>query len=210
MKGPMPLGTRVWSLSKLFLLAGLLLATFLVFFGLSMRAALQSREVKVPALVGRSIGEATQALNDLGLPMRVDETLAIAALIQATLAKLYKLHSRNQAYRVYGRALLMENKWRAARYGLEARVIVDRDGTQRLVTDHLRETMDQLGHIAEELHCAREFAGLEAIMSQGASYARQRMVADAADGDLREVVQHLIREFRAGPTLREHLAALGH
>jgi len=69
----MPLGTRVWSLGKLFLLAGLLLATFLVFFGLSMRAALQTREVKVPALVGRSVGEATQALNDLGLPMRVDE-----------------------------------------------------------------------------------------------------------------------------------------
>jgi len=69
----MPLGTRVWSLGKLFLLAGLLLATFLVFFGLSMRAALQAREVKVPALVGRSIGEATQLLNDLGLPMRVDE-----------------------------------------------------------------------------------------------------------------------------------------
>ena len=45
---------------------------------------------------------------------------------------------------------------------------------------------------------------------KGASYARQTMVADAADGDLREVVQHLIREFRAGPTLRDHLAALGH
>ena len=68
----------------------------------------------------------------------------------------------------------------------------------------------QLGDIAVELKCAREFAGLETIMTQGASYARQTMVADAADGDLREVVQHLIREFRAGPTLREHLAALGH
>ena len=47
-------------------------------------------------------------------------------------------------------------------------------------------------------------------MTEGASYARQTLVADAADGDLREVVQHLIREFRAGPTLRDHLAALGH
>ncbi|WP_312677353.1 hypothetical protein, partial [Microbacterium sp.] len=35
------------------------------------------------------------------------------------------------------------------------------------------------------------------------------LVADAADGDLHAVVQHLIREFRAGPTLREHLAGLG-
>ena len=70
--------------------------------------------------------------------------------------------------------------------------------------------MAELGDIAAELKCAREFAGLETIMTQGASYARQTMVADAADGDLREVVQHLIREFRAGPTLRDHLASLGH
>jgi carboxylate-amine ligase len=70
--------------------------------------------------------------------------------------------------------------------------------------------MEELSQIAADLHCAREFAGLETIMTQGASYARQTMVADAADGDLREVVQHLIREFRAGPTLREHLASLGH
>jgi beta-lactam-binding protein with PASTA domain len=73
MKRPMPLGTRVWSLGKLLLLAGALVATFLLFFGLSMRAALQTREVKVPALVGRSVGDATQVLTELGLPLRVDE-----------------------------------------------------------------------------------------------------------------------------------------
>ena len=69
----MPLGTRVWSLGKLLLLAGTLLATFFVFFGLSMRAALRTREVKVPALVGQTVGDATQALNELGLPLRVDD-----------------------------------------------------------------------------------------------------------------------------------------
>ena len=57
------------------------------------------------------------------IPMRVDETLAIAALIQATMAKLYKLHSRNQGFRMYSRALIMENKWRAARYGLDGKLI---------------------------------------------------------------------------------------
>lgn len=103
-----------------------------------------------------------------------------------------------------------ENKWRAARYGLDARVIVDSDGTQRPVREHLRETMAELADVAVDLKCAREFAGLDTILEQGASYARQTLVADAAEGDLREVVQHLIREFRAGPTLREHLAALGH
>jgi serine/threonine-protein kinase len=69
----MPLGTRVWSLGKLLLLTGALAITFLIFFGLAMRVALQAREVKVPSLLGRSIGEATQVLNELGLPLRVDE-----------------------------------------------------------------------------------------------------------------------------------------
>jgi carboxylate-amine ligase len=105
---------------------------------------------------------------------------------------------------------LRENKWRAARYGLDARVIVDAVGTQRSVRDHLAETMEDLADIAVELKCSREFAGLQTIMTQGASYARQTMVADAAEGDLGAVVQHLIREFREGPTLRAHLAALGH
>jgi len=46
-----------------------------------------------------------------------EETLAIAALIQATVAKLYKLHAANQGFRLYRRALIMENKWRAVRTG---------------------------------------------------------------------------------------------
>jgi carboxylate-amine ligase len=76
--------------------------------------------------------------------------------------------------------------------------------------DHLRETIERLGDVAVDLHCAREFAGVESIMTQGASSTRQILMADASEGDLREVVQHLIREFRAGPTLREHLASLPH
>ena len=55
--------------------------------------------------------------------MRVDETIALAALIQATIAKLYKLYTANQGFRLYRRALIMENKWRAARYGLDGKLI---------------------------------------------------------------------------------------
>ena len=55
--------------------------------------------------------------------MRVDETIALAALIQATVAKLYKLYSQNQGFRLYRRSLLMENKWRAARYGINGKLI---------------------------------------------------------------------------------------
>jgi eukaryotic-like serine/threonine-protein kinase len=65
----------VWGLGKLFILAGALAVTFLVFFGLAMRAALDTREVRVPELVGRPISDATRVLTELGLPLRVDENL---------------------------------------------------------------------------------------------------------------------------------------
>lgn len=134
------------------------------------------------------------------------ELAAVAALVQVLVEHFSReLDAGRTLERLqpwFGR----ENKWRAARYGLDARVIVDRDGTQRPVTEHLAETIERLAPVAADLHCAREFAGLERIVAQGASYARQVVVADAADGDLREVVHHLIREFRTGPTLRDHLA----
>lgn len=70
----MPLGTRVWKLGKLLLLAGALGLTFLIFFGIAMRAALKAREVKVPALVGSTVEEATRSLGGLGLGLKVDDT----------------------------------------------------------------------------------------------------------------------------------------
>lgn len=138
------------------------------------------------------------------------ELAAVASLVQVLVEHFSRELDEGRELVTLPPWFVRENKWRAARYGLDARVIVDPSGTQRPVADHIRETIDVLGEVSSDLSCAREFAGLEAILTQGASYARQEMVADAADGDLREVVQHLIREFRAGPTLREHLAELGH
>ena len=137
------------------------------------------------------------------------ELAAVAALVQVLVEHFSRELDEGRELPSIPPWFVRENKWRSARYGLDARVIVDAEGTQRPVREHLRETMEQLADLAVELKCAREFAGLETTMTQGASYARQLLVADAADGDLREVVQHLIREFRAGPTLRDHLASLG-
>lgn len=136
------------------------------------------------------------------------ELAAVAALAQTLVEHFSRLLDEGRALPGIPPWYARENKWRAARYGLDARVIVDREGTQRPVVEHLRETMEELAEVAVELKCAREFASLETILATGGSSARQVAVADAADGDLREVVQHLIREFRGGPTLREHLAAL--
>ncbi|WP_194398184.1 glutamate--cysteine ligase [Microbacterium atlanticum] len=138
------------------------------------------------------------------------ELAAIAALVQVLVERFSRLIDEGHRLETIPPWFVRENKWRAARYGLDARLIVDRNGTQRPVADHLRETLAEVGDIAVELRCAREIAGIETILTEGASYARQLAVADAADGDLREVVRHLVGEFRSGPTLREHLAALGH
>ena len=68
-----PLRSRVWSFGKLFVLMGALGVTFLVFFGVSMRVALWARDVQVPSLVGRTVNEATAALADRDLALRVEE-----------------------------------------------------------------------------------------------------------------------------------------
>jgi len=91
-----------------------------------------------------------------------------------------------------------ENKWRAARYGLDAHLIVDRAGVERPVPAHLEETLDELLPIAAELGCRSELEGVHTTLARGASYQRQLRVADDAGGELRAVAAHLVAEFRAG------------
>ncbi|AXA95698.1 glutamate--cysteine ligase [Microbacterium sp. PM5] len=135
------------------------------------------------------------------------ELAAVAALVQVLVEHFSRELDAGRELPTLQPWFVRENKWRAARYGTQARVIVDRDGTQRPVSEHLRETIDALADVAVDLHCARELDGVATILDEGGSSARQLLVADAADGDLRAVVHHLIREFRAGPTLHDHLAS---
>jgi serine/threonine-protein kinase len=69
----MRLGTRVWGLGKFLVLVGALGLTYLVFFGLSMRVALRTREVAVPQVVGHTVNEARLLLAEAGLGLRIDE-----------------------------------------------------------------------------------------------------------------------------------------
>ncbi len=90
---------------------------------------------------------------------------------------------------------VQENKWRAARYGLDAEVIVAADNTERPVTEDLADLLDRLAPLAAELGCADALAGLARIPERGASYQRQRAVAGATGGDLRAVVASLVAEL---------------
>ncbi len=90
---------------------------------------------------------------------------------------------------------VQENKWRAARYGLDAIVILDAANTERLVTDDLADLLVRLEPTASRLGCTAELAGVADIVARGASYQRQRRVAEATDGDLVAVVDSVVREL---------------
>lgn len=127
------------------------------------------------------------------------ELAAVAALVQVLVEHLSRQLDEGRTLAQMPAWYHRENKWRAARYGLDARVIVDSAGTQRPVREHLSEVLDELAPVAVELGCGREFGSIETILTNGASYERQLTIANATGGDLGAVVQHLIREFRSGP-----------
>ncbi|MHA7143268.1 glutamate--cysteine ligase [Arthrobacter sp. TmT3-37] len=91
---------------------------------------------------------------------------------------------------------IQENKWRAARYGLDAIIILDADGNEQLVTDHLADVLTRLEPIAARLGCSSELADVEGIMQRGAGYQRQRRIAEEHDGDLRAVVLDMVQQLR--------------
>lgn len=96
---------------------------------------------------------------------------------------------------------VQENKWRTARYGMDAIIILDSRNRERLVTDELHDLLERLTPIARRLGCERELAGVEDIIRAGASYQRQLATADAHGGDLVEVTRSLVAEMRSGRPL---------
>lgn len=96
---------------------------------------------------------------------------------------------------------VQENKWRTARYGMDAIIILDSRNRERLVTDELHDLLERLEPVARRLGCSAELAMVEDIISAGASYQRQLAAAAAHDGDLAEVTRSLVAEMRAGRPL---------
>jgi carboxylate-amine ligase len=131
------------------------------------------------------------------IPMRADESLALAALIQATMAKLYKLHSRNQGFRMYSRALIMENKWRAARYGLEGKLIDFGREQECPAKELMLEYLDFVDDVLDELDSRQEVEYIRTILERGNGAERQLEVF-AKTRDLKQVVQYMVAETQAG------------
>ena len=88
---------------------------------------------------------------------------------------------------------MQENKWRAARYGLEAIVIRDVDNTEVHVVDDIHDLLTRLEPTARDLQCTRELAGIEDILRDGAGYQRMRAaVLENETGDLRAAVRAMV------------------
>ncbi|UCR89185.1 glutamate--cysteine ligase [Mycetocola spongiae] len=124
------------------------------------------------------------------------EFAAVAALIHCLVEYMSARLDRGEELTTLQPWFIRENKWRAARYGLDAILVVNAAGDERLVTEHLAELLVELAPTAERLGCAAELAGVAGIIAGGGSYRRQLAVAAAHDGDLRTVVAALARELR--------------
>jgi len=131
------------------------------------------------------------------IPMRVDETIALAALMQATLAKLYKLHAANQGFRLYRRALVMENKWRAARYGINGKMIDWGKQKEVPIRDLILEYLDFVDDVVDELDSREEINYIRQILETGNGADRQLRVFEQT-GDLKKVVDYIIEETEVG------------
>jgi carboxylate-amine ligase len=129
----------------------------------------------------------------------LEEVWAIAAFTQCLVEDFSRTLDAGGSIPTMPPWHVQENKWRAARYGMDAIIILDAAGKEQLVTEHVLETLNRLEPVAVSLGCSDELADVEKIVRRGAGYQRQRDVAKAHDGDLRAVVADLITQLRNGP-----------
>ncbi len=128
---------------------------------------------------------------------RVDDTIALAALMQAIVVKLQKLRRQNVTFRNYPRRLIDENRWRASRYGLDGKLI---DFGRQCEVDErelLHEMLEFIATETDELGSAAEMAHIERILREGTGADRQLAVWERT-GDLKAVVDHIVDETYQG------------
>src|SRR5215468_1129054 len=128
---------------------------------------------------------------------KVEEAVAIAALTQAIVVKLHRLYKSNQSWRLYRRALIEENKWRAARYGIEGKLVdlgKEEEVPMRALIPELLELVDD---VVDDLGSRSAVEYVNTMLREGTSAERQLRVYEQT-GDLKAVVRHIVAETRSG------------
>jgi carboxylate-amine ligase len=133
------------------------------------------------------------------VPTRVEETVALSALTQAIIVKLHRLYTRNVGWRVYRRALIEENKWRAARYGIEGKLLDLGKEAEVPMKELICELLEFVDDVLDDLGSRGAVEYVHTILNEGTSAERQLRVFEKT-GDLKDVVRHLVSETRAGVT----------
>jgi len=139
----------------------------------------------------------TVEIRVLDAQTRVEHTLALAALVQAMVKELAEHYEAGEKLSRYPYEMLDENKWLAARHGLDGE-LVDLPATDRVATKALAQRLlDRLGPHAAELGSADELAGIENLIEHGSGAARQLVVYEA-NHDLREVAGEIVKKTMPG------------
>jgi carboxylate-amine ligase len=125
------------------------------------------------------------------IPTRVDDTIAIAALFQALVAKFDKLLDRNLTFRLHHKMLIEENKWRAVRYGLDGKMIDFGKGEEVPIRHLIRELLEFVDDVIDDLGSRKEIEHIHTILKRGTSADEQLRVWQET-GDIKRVVDHLI------------------
>ena len=141
------------------------------------------------------------------IPMRLDETVAIAALIQAICVKLYKLRVQNLGWRRYRRALILENKWRASRYGIDGKLIDFGKEIEVPFRDLVFEMLEFVDEVVDDLGSRKELEGIRWILENGSGADRQLRAYHENGGDLKKVVDFICDETSHGLELSPLRAA---
>ncbi len=136
------------------------------------------------------------------IPMRADETIMIAALVQALTVKLWKLLDQNLGFRLYRRALIMENKWRAARWGIDGKLIDFRKEEEVPTPLLIEEIIEFVDDVVDELGSREEVNRVRWILAQGHG-ARRQLAVYRRTGDFRAVMEFVAGETEVGLGLGE-------
>jgi carboxylate-amine ligase len=131
------------------------------------------------------------------VPTNPETAVMLGALVQAVVVKLYRLRIRNQGFRIYRRALIEENKWRAARYGLDGKLI-DFGRRAEVPMRHLAvELLEFIDDVVDELGSRRAVEHVHQVLREGTS-ADQQLAVFQQTGDLKSVVHYVIQQTRQG------------
>ena len=120
----------------------------------------------------------------------------IAALAQAIIVKLHRLYTHNLGFRHYSRALIEENKWRAARWGMDGKLIDFGKREEVPMRDLALELLEFVDDVVDELESREAVEYVHTVLREGTSADRQLAVFRQS-GDLKEVVRHLVHETKA-------------